>query len=73
MWENDVVFAEERMKDLQRDAAEARRARQVVAADSLWFRLYAPALDWLGHMLIETGLNLRARYGCLELSEGHRA
>lgn len=63
----------ERRQDYQREALKHRQRREVLGPQPPAAAFYAPALDRLGHVLIETGLTLRVRYGRLDLGEGIEA
>lgn len=66
-------LVDERSRDYQRAALKRHQAREHLGQRQPVNRFYAPALDRLGHVLIEAGLNLRARYGCVDLGEGLEA
>ncbi len=63
----------ERDRDYRRAAIKSHQRRELLGQRQTVTPFYAPALDRLGHALIETGLNLRVRYGRLDLGEGVEA
>lgn len=66
-------LTDERSRDYQRAALKHHQAGEMLGQRQPVNRFYAPALDHLGHLLIATGLNLRTRYGCMDLGEGMEA
>ena len=63
----------ERNRDYRRAAIKSHQRREALGERPSATPFYAPALDRLGRVLIETGLNLRVRYGRLDLGEGVEA
>lgn len=61
-----VCLALERAKELRDEAVREHRVRELLGEGPGLARYYAPLLDWLGHKLVEVGLNLRAKYGSLD-------
>ncbi|MCW5882204.1 MAG: hypothetical protein KIS91_14845 [Anaerolineae bacterium] len=62
-------LADERSRDYQRAALKSHQAQEMLGNRQPSNRFYASALDHLGHVLIEAGLNLRARYGRMDFGE----
>ncbi len=65
MWNGDwklVQLDQERREDMKREAARARRIREVLADDG-WVRLYGPLLARVGVGLVTWGVQLQRRYG----------
>jgi hypothetical protein len=69
MLDNSIIQAQERAKDMLREAIAEQRTRELLDERRPTIRFYAPLLDWLGHILISAGLHLRSRYSRLELGE----
>lgn len=61
-----IMLAHERTLELVKEASDEGRLRDLLGETDDRTPFYAPALDHLGHLLIEAGLNLRSRYGRLE-------
>ncbi len=61
--ENDAFYAEERRKDMLREAEHDRLVRLARPARPRRARFYGRALAWMGRQLIAWGRRLQERYG----------
>jgi hypothetical protein len=59
----DILFAEERRKDIMHEAERRRLVKAILPAQPKPRRLYGHFLAGLGRSLTESGLRLQARYG----------
>lgn len=68
----DILFAEERRKDIIYEAERRRLVKAVLAAQSKPHRLYGHFLASLGRSLTDWGLRLQARYSAkVEIPVGY--